>query len=244
MPRNYQMTWDPALSPRPLGIGGNWTLAFHDDFDGGANSAPNLAKWDYWHRDEVHNGDQIRAENTYLDGSSNLVIRVTTADIGHGSELSAGGLVEKARAFAPGSYWEARMAHDGWSAFWSGGGNGMNGLSTPPDPADGAETDISENLFGNALQQAAHYGGYDANHHFDTHPIGGVTPSAFNVYGMHWDLTGGAYKFYVNGALSWTYSTIVSTRTDADLILSQGTNAGAITSALAKVDYVRVWTPG
>lgn len=231
--------------PSPLGVAGSWRLTFRDEFDGATNAPPDLTRWDYWHRDESRDGAMLRAENTYLDGSSHLVMRLTNADIGYGAELSSGGLIEKNSAFSPGSYWEARMAHDGWSAFWSGGGvGGMNGLNTPPDPADGAETDISEYRFDFGLQQAVHYGGYDANHHFDTHAIGGVTLGAMNVYGMHWDLAGGSYKFYVNGALSWTYSTIVSTRTDAELILSQLNPGDGSTSALALVDYVRVWMPG
>lgn len=229
---------------QPFGIGGSWQLIFQDEFDGAVNAAPDSSKWTFWLQNQTRNNAINRSENTFLDGSSNLVVRSTNANIGHGTENSAGGLESVIKTFAPQSYWEARIksVSRSWFGFWNQTDNGMNGLNPPPDPSDGAEVDILEDLVGTTLQHALHYGAYGSNHTFQTSGIGFDPTAAYHVYGYHWDLAGNANKWYVDGALDWTNSNLVSTRTDQMCRLTQEWLTGNPFGSVL-VDYVRIWTP-
>lgn len=228
---------------QPFGPGGSWILSFKDDFDGPANSAPNLGIWEYWLQDQTRRAAVNRVENTFLDGNSNLCVRVTTADIGHGSELSAGGLITKVKYGPTEEFYECSMSAHGWCTFWrqsTESGDGMSGLNTPPDPADGAEYDIAENYDDSVLGHNIHWGGYEGNHQTTGQNITVADKTAFNVYGMHISPKNGFVKFYVNGVLDYTFTTIISTRTDNEIRLTTETE-GDITSAIAKFGYCAHW---
>lgn len=227
------------------GIGTAWHLIFQDEFNGTINSAPDLAKWTYWMQNQTRNNAINRSENTFLDGSGNLVVRVTNSNIGHGVEQSAGGLESVIKTYSPQSYWEARIKSvtRSWFGFWGQTDNGMNGLNPPPDPSDGAEVDILEDFGGTALQHALHYGAYGANHTFQTQAIGFDPTAAYHTYGYFWDLAGGANKYYIDGSLDWTNSNLVSTRTDQMIRLTQEYQTGMPQNGSVLVDYVRIWMP-
>jgi hypothetical protein len=183
-----------------------------------------------------------RAENAFISGGV-LNLRTTTANIGYGSELSAGGL-ETDYYMGPEEFLEMRCAMSGWFAGWSQTYDGMWGLNTPPDPADGAEYDIIEQYNGDSqpIQHNVHWGGYESNHRTAGQDITGVADKfAMNTYGFWRSVSGGFCKFYVNGSLSYTFTTIVSTRTDHGMRLTVETDGG-ITSCLAKVAYAARWT--
>lgn len=231
------------VQPVPLGLHGAWKLVLSDDFNGAANSAPNTVTWNYWDVNTLRWDAMNRQENTYLDGSSNLVMRITNADIGHGVELSAGGL-ESNLNFSPGAFFEFRAAlgSTGHATCWVQTQNGMNGANTPPDAADGCETDIAEYAPGIALQTNVIWGGYSTNEHQNASALG-IDQTAFHVYGMRWNLANGTYDFYVDGALSRQVSSIVSTRTDHVMRCTIEHDFSAATSATALVDYARAWVP-
>lgn len=230
--------------PSPAGCAGLWRLVIADDFDGAANAVPDTSVWNYWLLNQARWDAMNRAENTFLDGSGNLTLRITNADIGHGSELSAGGL-ESNQHFAPGTFFEFRAAlgSTGHATCWVQTENGMNGVNTPPDPADGCETDLGEFAPSIALQNNVIWGGYGSNEHQSAHALG-LDQTAFHVYGMNWNLVNGTYDFYVDGALINQVSAIVSTRTDHVMRMTIEHDFGAATSATALVDYARAWVPG
>jgi hypothetical protein len=106
------------------------------------------------------------------------------------------------------------------------------------------EYDILEQYGGNGhpIQHNIHWGGYGTHHTTTGHDITGVADKfALNVYGFERSVLGGYAKFYINGVLDYTFTTIVSTRTDHELRLTAETE-GDITSAIAKVGYCARWT--
>lgn len=232
-----------APDPVPLGIAGSWRLVFRDEFNGAANASPDTSKWIFWLDGQTRNNAVNHAANTFLDGSGNLSVRATTSDIGFGAVQTAGGL-ESIQQFSPGSYWEARLKGTGHSTFWGQTNGGMNGV--PPDAslaAGGIEFDIFENISG-ITQQNVFYGGYGqgSSGQWGGHTIS-VSQSVYAVAGMHWDLAGGAMKFYVDGVLSQTFTTVVPTNTDQVCRLTMESDFGSA-NALASVDYIRIWVPG
>lgn len=230
----------------PRGVPGAWHLDLADEFNGPANAAPDPSIWTYWLQNQTRNSAINRAENTFLDGSGNLCLRITNTDIGHGAELSAGGLITTRHDFGfVEEFLECSLSAHGWCTFWrqsTESGTGMSGLNTPPDPPDGAEYDIVEQFGGDAnpIQHNIHWGGYGANHTTTGQNISVADKTAFNVFGMWFSPINNWVKFYVNGALDYTFTTILSTRTDNEARLTVETN-GDVTSALAKVGYFRRW---
>jgi beta-glucanase (GH16 family) len=133
----------PVPSPAPLPVKGIYT--FEDDFDGPAGSPPDPAKWSYLTGngaiDSGNNESETytsSAQNAYLDGSSHLVLAVTSP---------APGVFNSARIDTKSTFsqlygsWQARIAVQNtlgcWPAFWFMGKNGRW-------PACG-EIDVMEN---------------------------------------------------------------------------------------------------
>mgnify|MGYP001584844201 CR=1 FL=1 len=206
--------------PMPLGQGQAWRLVLQDGFDGLANSPPDLSKWNYWLPDDKRRDAWNRTANTYLDGASNLVIQTVPGDVGD-TGVGAGGITSVA-AFGPESYFEfsVRSPDPGWLAIWLQTRGGMNGLNTPPDPADGAEYDMAEKFDGGSVSSNVHWGGYDANHQALGLQAYGVTESSFYTIGAWWSLTANSFRFFLNGVLARTFTTLVSTRTDEEIRLT------------------------
>ncbi len=255
----------------PFGPAGSWNLDFWDDFDGPANSAPNLTRWDYWNVDTDRGSATgrppawCRRENTYLSGNSELILRATTADIGYGAQQSIGGL-ETAYYMGPEEFLECEMTFDGviWAAFWSQTDGGMQGVnattSTSGDASDGAEYDIGETFSTSLLQQNVHWGGYidpgsGGNHRTTGHnaTTDGTTlynPGDWIKLGFHRSVRGGFCNFYTTNVtagtptrLDYTFPYVISTRTDHGMRLTCEA-AGTTNLAFAKVRYAARWTGG
>jgi beta-glucanase (GH16 family) len=125
----------------------SWTLVWSDEFDGPAGAAPDAAKWTYdlgsngWGNQELENYTDKR-DNSYLDGSGNLVIE--SREVAPGQYTSA--RLKTATKFTV-EYGkiEARMklpAGQGiWPAFWMLGAN----IADAGWPKCG-EIDIMENI--------------------------------------------------------------------------------------------------
>ncbi len=135
-----------SLASLPVLAQTNWKLAWSDEFNGPAGSAPNPSKWTYdtgasgWGNRELENYTTSR-ENSFLDGSGNLVIRaVKTADGFTSARLKTQGLYSVTYGKI-----EARIqipyGQGIWPAFWMLGDNSK----ARAWPAIG-EIDIMENI--------------------------------------------------------------------------------------------------
>jgi beta-glucanase (GH16 family) len=139
------VAWLTAVAP--LRAQTRWTLAWSDEFDGPANSAPDQSKWTYDlgaggggnHELEVYT--DLR-ENSFLDGKGNLVIR---------AQRSTSGGYTSARLKTQGKFStaygkiEARIklpyGQGVWPAFWMLGSD----IDSIGWPACG-EIDVMENI--------------------------------------------------------------------------------------------------
>jgi len=121
-----------------------WTLVWSDEFDGPAGSAPDTTKWMHdlgasgWGNQELENYTDSR-DNSYLDGSGNLVIEARQPSPGH---YTSARLKTQTKFAVEYGKIEARIklpAGQGiWPAFWMlGAGGGW--------PQSG-EIDIMENI--------------------------------------------------------------------------------------------------
>jgi hypothetical protein len=233
-----ELLGDQTGLPMP-GISGNWVLVFQDDFDGPVNSAPNLNNWGYWLDGQMRNAAINSYKNTFLDGSGNLQLRVTNADIGYGAGvITAGGLTtETLKIFGVGCYFEARCKiTSGWFGWWIQSPL-MDGIVSPAE--DGTEMDLIESCCPGPVHHAVHWGGYGSGHMFETfNPT--VDQTQFNTYGMQWTPT--AYNFNTNGVVDWVFTDAISERRDQFVRLTMEDN-GDYTSGDVRVDYVRIWRP-
>lgn len=250
MPRNYQMTWDPALSPRPLGIGGVWTLDFRDEFEG---SVVDQSKWQIldpalpW----VHPGDSFANTSdfgnvTWRQANLGVASSVLTLTLDNSAGTQyGGGLVSLANQGL--GFHEARIKLvSGWSAWWMAT-HDMGTGTDPEDPAVyGTEIDLAEaRAFAGApqnVQHAVHWNGYDVGRHqFSEHPTA-INDGGWHTIGLWWTPT--FYKFYVDGALEWTFTTAISQNPHQYMILNNAYSPGGETAGVAYVDYVRHWVGG
>lgn len=234
----------PIALPVPLGIGGNYRLLFQDDFNGPVNSAPDLTKWSYLKQNQVVKSATNRAQNTFLDGAGSLVVRVTSADIGFGAELSAGGVISNLTLGAERIVEFRAQLTSGWIAGWTlpNDGNSMQ-QGGAFDPTFSTEVDIFECFDGGAASTNEHWGDYGSfAHEIGLVGTGVADKTAFNVYSCWNSPLNGWLKFYLNGALIRTESTIVSSCGGNPILIDQET-LGDITSATASIDYVRAWGP-
>jgi len=129
----------PALAAPPY-----WTLIWSDEFDGPAGTAPDATKWVYdlgasgWGNQELENYTDSR-DNSYLDGSGNLVIEARQPSPG---QYTSARLKTKTKFTVEYGKIEARIklpeGQGIWPAFWMLGAEG----GWP----QGGEIDIMENI--------------------------------------------------------------------------------------------------
>lgn len=240
----------PVFAAPPEG----YRLAWADEFDA---TALNTNKWVHWlpgrRRDAVNSPDAVTINNGCLS-----IVSFTKADQHYTGMISTKGRFEPVHG-----YWEARIRFEDspgtWSAFW---------LQSPTmgkhigDPAgSGIEIDIcehrvigkdGENLAGK-VQHTLHWDGYGQAHKSKGH----LTPDlklgeGFHVYGLEW--TDSAYRFYVDGKLTWTVTEAVSKAREFAILSSEiqdrdwagrvpATGYGSVAESRTRmvVDYVRYY---
>jgi beta-glucanase (GH16 family) len=192
-----------------------WTLTWADEFDGAANSLPNPTKWGYdtggsgWGNNELQSYTN-RAQNAYLDGDGNLIIKVIketfTGTDGITRNYTSARLLTKGKFEQKYGRFEARLkvplGQGIWPAFWMLGNN----IDTVSWPACG-EIDIMENI---GRQPSVNYGtlhgpGYSGGNGLGdiyTLPNGQRFTDDFHTFAVEWEPS--AIRFYVDGNLYHT----------------------------------------
>ncbi|MDF2927221.1 MAG: bglA 1 [Paenibacillaceae bacterium] len=199
----------------------NWTLVWHDEFDG---LELDRSKW----RCRLHLMQQrhhtFTEEGIILDGNSHLLLSLTEKDGQYYSpHLQTGSnfmdrpgdshekftwpiaQIEEPAFMHKYGYYEIRcklQTQPGWwSAFWLQ--SPVIGSSLDPRKS-GVEVDIMENFTrDNVVLHNNHWNGYGKDH--QQHASGKRhledTPDGFHVFGLDWSPDG--YTYYIDGKESW-----------------------------------------
>lgn len=221
-----------------------WQLVWSDEFEGVVNSTPDSTKWvvsteNGFNGSNTNNSAYIDAKNTYLDGSSNLVVQSLAESIG-GTSWSSGQICTRGKfSLTYGAIeWRMQLPVGGggvWPALWLSAAVGW-----PPEIDVGEWTSDMSNWHTNY-----HYGGGSSGEQDlqDFSPAGMTT--GFHIYRIEWDP--GEIRWYFDGALIRT-STSTNVPSTAQVLLIDtylgGSWAGSITASFPQymyVDYVRVY---
>lgn len=254
------------INAQPIGVAGNWDLDFSDEFN---DTSLNTSKWvktvssssrapranlgvdDWW----------WKAENTFLNGTGDLVIRGTKVD----NNTMYCGSVESKNLYEPTyGYLEARIqiaetAKGNHTAFWLQGHNQGN---VDNSAVDGAEVDIVESAWlADNTKAVVHFDGYGT--YAKNHTIPYNTPNlhlGYHTFGLYWTET--SMDIYYDGAKvtstnpskpfpftvdsngyplvpqvpEWLWLSVGASFADGDF---QSQPVGTLSDAL--VDYVRVY---
>lgn len=196
-----------------------YKLAWSDEFDGPALDS---SKWQVWLPGKRH--DAINTAEAISLTNGCLVITTYTEA---GTNFT--GMVSTHERFEPvRGYWEARIAFNEtpgmWSAFWLQSPT----MGRPPDNPvrAGMEIDIIEHRAttksgereDGKVQHTLHWNGYGKFHQSKAHTTeNSALKSGFHIYGFEW--TESAYRFYVDGRVTWSVDGPISTAPEF-LILS------------------------
>jgi beta-glucanase (GH16 family) len=197
-------------------------LAWSDEFDGAAGSAPNPASWNHetgadgWGNNELQNYTSSR-QNSALDGNGNLVI--TARQDGSGGYTSAR-LTTKGKVQPQYGRLEARIkiprGQGIWPAFWMLGGQFPN----TPWPNSG-EIDIMENIGRepHLVHGSLHGPGYSGANPITgqyMHPQGWSFADDFHTFAIDWSpnsitwlVDGNAYQTFTpanTGSSPWVFN--------------------------------------
>ena len=187
----------------------SWTLSWHDEFDGPANTLPDTTQWNLEVvANPANNEAQYytnRTKNVSLNGAGQLELTAYKEVMG-GKQYTSGRINTSKKFEQAYGRWEAKMklpAGTGfWPAFWILGVN--NGCGSWPNCG---EIDIMENRgrLSNISSSAIHGPGYSGNTpivHLDTLLAG--APSFFadyHIFAMEWDTA--QVRFYVDSVLHY-----------------------------------------
>ena len=238
-----------------------WQLAWSDEFNGPAGSAPDVTKWTYdlgatgWGNRELENYTDSR-RNAFLDGNGNLVIRALKTAEGY---TSARLKTQGRFTFTYGKV-EARIripfGQGIWPAFWMLGAN----IDTVHWPRCG-ELDIMENIGREpaTVHATVHGPGYSGGHGIGRPyelPAGGKFADEFHVFTVIWQPD--RIEFQVDGVMDHQVSRAsipehAAWVFDAPMYLllnlAVGGNwpgnpdAATVFPQEMRVDYVRVYRP-
>ncbi|GGH95602.1 family 16 glycosylhydrolase [Arthrobacter liuii] len=219
----------------PLGVPGNWSLLFEDNFD-----TLNRSVWTpYWFKDcagSMVNKVLTCSSNVSVTGGE-LTLQMSGPDKGAlvATNPSDGVAGHVGASFGLGFY-EARILFPGtcgttihnWPAWWTTGQSW---------PAHG-ENDIAEPLSGTM------HSNYHSPSKNTTASIPGCWAGQFHTYGLH--RKAGRNDVYFDGALVQSYATLDGA-VPHYLVINVGYWSGSQVSGPAgavRVDYVRVWRQG
>jgi beta-glucanase (GH16 family) len=229
-------TANPASRSQPLGVPGNWKLAFDDEFH-----TMNLSDWQpNWLganntvSTKPVNSEEVECIDPAQSAVGGGVLTITATQRSCNGYNYASGLLESNGRFNfTYGYMEARMylPSDGaggiadWPAFWADGASW---------PADG-EIDVMEGLDGPACWHF-HYGTSSSPQQVGNCATGDF--SGWHTYGADWEP--GSITWYYDGKrVAQTTSGVTSQ--PMYLIVNLALKAQPIAPTTMHVDYVRVW---
>lgn len=220
-----------ASSSSPVGINGQWKLAFRDEFNGSSIDTSRWAVLENW---DI-NGVKTHARNIRVD-DGNLYLKLESSTSGAAmNSAKYDGAGTNGFLLPVGGYAEARLQMPGngeqiynWGAWW---------VSGPEWPAAG-EHDVAEVLGGDLT---VNYHSLTGSHNQGA--VNGYWGDQYHVYGIH--RLAGRADVYWDGKLVKSYATNDNGEGEA-LILNIGQGDGphiyGADSEVA-VDYVRAWLP-
>jgi len=198
-----------------------WTLTWFDEFDGPANSIPDLSKWTYdiggggWGNNELESYTS-RIQNAYLDGKGHLIVKAIketyTGPDGIRRNYTSARLLTKGKFAQTYGRFEARIKLPSgqgiWPAFWMLG-NDIDSVGWP----NCGEIDIMENIgkepsINHGSLHGPGYSGGDSLSGIHTLRGSKRFSDAFHTFAIEWEAN--AVRFYVDGVL-------YHTKTPADL---------------------------
>ncbi len=245
----------PETIPGPVGITGNWTLTFNDEFTG---TAINAAKWNLnWFgapgqvtnavnsfevaaydpaQCSVANGELLKAAkakpNTVTVHGKTYQYVTCFTDTRNKFEQTYG--VFEARIWMPGPTTAGSIPWN-WGGWW---GNGWH-----VDHPDHGEIDVVENLSGGPIPHY-HFGNPDINWSSPkpTPPAGGWQ-NGWHVYSVKWQAD--RASFYYDGVWIGTVTVADPFPKYWSLAYNLGAGAGGPLNVpqTQRVDYIRVWRP-
>lgn len=233
----------------------HYRLAWADEFNG---TALDTNYWNYY--DPGKRRDAINVSGAISIKNGCLTITTFTRD---GKQCT--GMVDTRGKFDRShGYWEARICFEDspgmWSAFWLESPTIGRPVGNPAKA--GTEIDICEHRavgrngedLAGKVHQTLHWDGYGKFHK----SAGLLTPdlkldSGFHLYGLEW--TSSAYRFYVDGQVTWTTTNAISSTNEFIILSSEIQNdnwAGKIpkggygdlshSKTKMVVDYVRYYS--
>ncbi len=242
-------TVEPIVEKPPV-----YQLAWEDNFDG---QSLDLNNW--YHRIPGVRHDGFNDETTVSVNNGNLFIKVYSDTI-NGVIKHHAGMIATKKEWRYGKF-EVRASfvnkHGSWSAFWLQSATMGNPIGNPQ--AAGMEIDVVETLSNDGrVHHNLHWDGYGTAHKqagVITSDLG-ANSGNYHVYTLEW--TPKYYKFSVDGQATWTYSAVISQRSEYIIFSSEVKNysagawAGPIpsggygnlanTSNIMKVDYVKYYS--
>lgn len=244
----FSLVWAAALDAAdtktdflpPAPAGKQWTLAWHDEFEG---DQLDEAKWNRLGDWKRRDGYWIK-DDAYLDGKGHLLLR-TRKD---GDRFTCGAVNTRGKFDHCQGYFVARCklptqpGH--WPAFWLM----CDGVNTVGNEGrDGTEIDIVEVPWRDGqLTANLHWDGYGKDHKTAgiKFRVEGVM-EGWHTFSLLWSAT--EYVFYVDGKEVWRTTAGGVSQVPQFIKLTEeiGTWAGDITKAVLPdffaVDYVRVY---
>ncbi len=241
-------------SARDTIIPPTYKLVWEDNFD-----AAQLNTNEWFHRLPGVRHDGFNDQTTVSVNNGNLFIKVYSDTI-NGTVKHHTGMIATKKEWRYGKF-EVRAAfvnkYGSWSAFWLQSATMGNPIGNPQ--AAGMEIDVVETLSNDGrVHHNLHWDGYGADHKttgIKTSDLG-ANSGSYHIYTLEWAPT--QYKFYVDAVLTWTYSTVISQRSEFIILSSEvknyatGSWAGPIpaggygslanTQTVMKVDYVKCFS--
>ncbi|KAI9437847.1 concanavalin A-like lectin/glucanase domain-containing protein [Russula earlei] len=241
-----------------------YTLVWHDEFTGAANTFPNPVYWAQHYTDTALARDTFQGQvflskilksYNYLDGNGHYIAEVNDS----GGIYYSGGSIATSwpyNVMKQYGYMECKTTftpNNGVNcAFWLQSPTIGN---NPPanDPATyGAEIDVCEYLGPSTtapqgqVNSTLHKNGYSAPYHQQVTHAYPVSNPGWHILAVEWSPT--YYKFYTDGVLTWTLTDTGFISKHPEFILvgngigwTPPNQAGNTWPALMQVDYVRVY---
>ena len=257
-------TYVPATPVVDSTYKSGYTLVWHDEFDGAANSFPNTNYWAQHYTDTTttsvtYSGQNFLTKNiksySYLDGNGHYVAKVNDSA---GIYYASGGIATAwpYNVMKQYGYMECKMTftpNNGVDcAFWLQSPT-ISGNPAANDPATyGTEIDVCEYLGPSTVapqgqvNTTIHKNGYNAPYHQQVTHATTVSNTGWHILAVEWSPT--YYKFYTDGVLTWTLTdTAFISRHPELVILGNGigwtlpNQPGNTWPVYMQADYVRIY---